>query len=49
MSINTQFEKLSAIKVKQAKPQDKTYKLSDGKGLNLEVRTNGSKYWRLSY
>lgn len=44
-----QFEKLTAMQVKQAKPQDKTYKLSDGKGLNLEVHPNGSKYWRLSY
>ena len=49
MPSNQQFEKLSAIQVKQAKPQDKTYKLSDGKGLNLEIRPNGSKYWRLSY
>ena len=49
MASNAQYEKLSAIQVKQAKPQDKTYKLADGKGLNLEVRPNGSKYWRLSY
>ena len=49
MASNTQYEKLSAVQVKQAKPRDKTYKLSDGKGLNLEVRFNGSKYWRLSY
>ena len=49
MASNAQYEKLSAIQVKQAKPQDKTYKLADGKGLNLEVRSNGSKYWRLSY
>ena len=49
MPSNTQSEKLSAIEVKQAKPKDKPYKLTDGKGLNLEVRTNGSKYWRLSY
>jgi len=41
--------KLSAVQVKQAKPKDKTYKLSDGHGLNLEVRSNGSKYWRLAY
>ena len=41
--------KLSAVKVKQAKPQANTYKLTDGRGLNLEVRPNGSKYWRLSY
>ena len=49
MASSNLFEKLSAVRVKQAKPQDKTYKLSDGKGLNLEVRPNGSKYWRLSY
>ena len=41
--------KLSATKVKQAKPAQKTYKLSDGLGLNLEVRPSGSKYWRLAY
>ena len=41
--------KLKAIQVKQAKPRDKVYKLSDGKGLNLEIHPNGSKYWRLSY
>jgi hypothetical protein len=43
------FHKLSATQVKQAKPKDKTYKLSDGRGLNLEVHPNGSKYWRMSY
>jgi len=41
--------KLSAMQVKQAKPKEKTYKLSDGHGLNLEVRPNGAKYWRISY
>ncbi|MDH5368566.1 MAG: tyrosine-type recombinase/integrase [Gammaproteobacteria bacterium] len=49
MASQAQSEKLSALAVKQAKPKDKPYKLSDGKGLNLEVRPNGSKYWRLSY
>jgi integrase len=41
--------KLKAIQVKQSKPSDKVYKMSDGKGLNLEIHPNGSKYWRLSY
>jgi integrase len=41
--------KLSAVEVKQAKPKANTYKKADGHGLNLEVRPNGSKYWRLSY
>ena len=49
MASSAKSEKLSAIAVKQAKPKEKTYKLSDGKGLNLEVHPNGSKYWRLSY
>ena len=49
MAANTQSEKLSALAVKQSPPKEKIYKLSDGKGLNLEVRPNGSKYWRLSY
>ncbi|MBT3204316.1 MAG: tyrosine-type recombinase/integrase [Gammaproteobacteria bacterium] len=41
--------KLSAVQVKQAKSKSRPYKLTDGKGLNLEIRPNGSKYWRLSY
>jgi len=49
MAVDTYSGKLSAMQVKNAKPKEKTYKLSDGYGLNLEVRTNGSKYWRLSY
>jgi len=49
MSVDILPGKLTAVKVKQAKPKEKTYKLSDGKGLNLEVRSNGSKYWRLYY
>lgn len=40
---------LTDTKVKQAKPKDKDYKLSDEKGLFLLVKTNGSKYWRLKY
>ena len=32
-----------------AKPKEKPYRLSDGKGLYLEVHPNGSKYWRLKY
>ena len=34
---------------KAAKPRDKTYKLSDGGGLYLEVSQTGSKYWRMKY
>ena len=41
--------KLSAIQVKQAKPQEKDYKLFDGEGLFLLVKKNGNKHWRLKY
>ncbi len=40
---------LNDIKVKNAKPQDKPYKLSDGGGLHLLVNPDGNKYWRLAY
>jgi hypothetical protein len=41
--------KLPAIKIKQAKPKSKSYKLSDGGGMYLLVNPNGSKYWRWKY
>lgn len=41
--------KLSAIQVKQAKPKEKDYKLFDGEGLFLLIKTNGKKHWRLKY
>lgn len=40
---------LSATQVEKAKPQEKDYKLPDGNGLYLLVKSNGSKYWRLKY
>ena len=40
---------LTDVKIRQAKPRDKTYKLADGRGLYIEVSTNGSKYWRYKY
>ena len=36
---------LTEIMIKQAKPRDKTYMMTDGEGLGLEVRPNGKKYW----
>jgi len=41
--------KLTATAVRQAKPTEKDRKLSDGKGLHLLIKPNGSKYWRLAY
>lgn len=40
---------LTDVKVRTAKPQDKPYKLTDGRGLYLLVNTNGSRYWRMKY
>ncbi|QIE98386.1 integrase arm-type DNA-binding domain-containing protein [Pantoea stewartii] len=40
---------LSDVKVRSAKPEAKTYKLTDGDGMVLLVHPNGSKYWRLRY
>jgi integrase len=34
---------------KNAKPREKPYKLADGGGLHLLVKTNGGRYWRLKY
>lgn len=40
---------LSDTKARQAKPQDKVYRLSDAKGLALEVRPSGQKIWRYRF
>lgn len=40
---------LSDAEIKRAKPKAKDYRLSDGGGLYLLVRHNGSKLWRLDY
>ncbi|MGN3708225.1 tyrosine-type recombinase/integrase [Achromobacter xylosoxidans] len=43
------LEKLSDMKVRSAKPGPKNYKLADGGGLYLLVKTDGGKYWRYDY
>lgn len=40
---------LSAIEIKNAKPKDKPYPLSDGGGMYLLVKPNGSKLWQMDY
>ncbi|PKP87521.1 MAG: integrase, partial [Alphaproteobacteria bacterium HGW-Alphaproteobacteria-17] len=40
---------LSDAKVRALKPREKLYKVSDDRGLYLEVRPNGSKLWRFRY
>ena len=41
--------KLSAIAVKQAKPAEKPYKMTDGGGMYLLVDVKGGKFWRMDY
>ena len=41
--------KLTHLMIKNAKPKDKPYKLTDGAGLHLYVKPNGSRLWRLKY
>lgn len=41
--------KLTDPIVKAAKPQEKPFTLSDGKGLALHVQPQGSKWWRFRY
>jgi len=40
---------LSDRKIKEAKPKEKNYVLSDGQGLQLLVKTGGSKLWEYVY
>ena len=41
--------KLKEAQVRNAKPQDKQYQLTDGGNLFLVVAPNGGKYWRFFY
>lgn len=41
--------KLHDSTCRSAKPAAKNYKLADGAGLYLLVKTNGKKYWRMKY
>ncbi|MFZ2949600.1 MAG: integrase arm-type DNA-binding domain-containing protein [Desulfuromonadaceae bacterium] len=43
------IQPLSDIQVKNAKPKEADYKLSDGYGLHLFVTPTGGKLWRLQY
>jgi hypothetical protein len=41
--------RLTDKEIKSAKPKEKEYILSDGDGLRLRVKPNGSKLWLLNY
>ncbi len=40
---------LSDSKKKNLKPKEKEYKVADGDGLYLHIRTTGSKIWKVRY
>lgn len=40
---------LTDIQIRQAKPREKQYRLTDQGGLYLRIFPNGSKYWQLRY
>lgn len=40
---------LNDTQIRAAKPREKTYKLSDGSGLQLHITPQGSKLWRFAY
>jgi integrase len=40
---------LTDIEVRHAKPGEKPYKLSDERGMYLEVTPTGAKYWRMKF
>jgi integrase len=41
--------KLSFLDIKNARPEAKSYRISDGDGLSLQVQPNGHKFWRYRY
>ncbi len=40
---------LTDTEIRKAKPKEKEYPLSDGNGLILRVKPNGSKIWLFNY
>lgn len=44
-----QTKPLSDTEIKAAKPQDSDYTLHDGDGLQLLIKTTGSKIWQFRY
>ena len=40
---------LTDIAVKNSKPKEKAYKLSDGHGLYLQISPSGGKLWRYDF
>lgn len=47
--MHSRAKRLTDNKVKNAAPKDKDYVLGDGDGLQMRVRSNGSKLWNFNY
>ncbi|MFA0552677.1 integrase domain-containing protein [Vibrio lentus] len=47
--MGTRATRLTSKAITNAKPKEKDYVLSDGDGLQLRVRTNGSRLWNINY
>ena len=43
------LSKLTDVQIRQAKPKATQYKLSDGGGLHILIKPDGTKYWRYKY
>jgi hypothetical protein len=40
---------LSDVAIRAAKPREKPYRLVDERGLHLEIRPTGARWWRIRY
>jgi Arm domain-containing DNA-binding protein len=47
--MGTKAVRLTQKQIEHAKPKEKNYVLSDGDGLQLRVRTNGSRLWNFQH
>ena len=41
--------KLTDVRIRNAKPSEQAYKLSDGAGMYLLVTKDSARYWRFDY
>lgn len=46
---NKEHKPLTDVTIRQAKPDDKTYKIPDERGLYIEISPAGGKWWRFRY
>jgi len=46
---NKKITPLTDTEIKNAKPKDKEYTMSDGNGLQLNIKPDGRKVWEIRY